>query len=50
MARTYLAAVVDASGIEQAVVFARIGGCSQALLVPVNRVLDNNDQAERADE
>jgi hypothetical protein len=43
MARTQLAAVVEPAGILHAVVFARIGGSSEALLVGVNRINENDD-------
>src|SRR4029077_20728047 len=41
MARTQLAAIVEASGILQAVALARIGGRSEALLVGVERTDEN---------
>lgn len=43
MARTLLATIVDASGILYAVVLARIGGSSEALLVGVPRPQENDD-------
>jgi hypothetical protein len=53
MARTQFAAIVETSGILQAVALARIGGSSEALLVGVGRIEEDDDheaQEQRHDE